>query len=591
MSKKKEHMTRTQLGSLAKEALVDCALSFQKDNASLSSRQEKLSGRLKELKADIKTKDALIARQEAEIQDLREQLANAIELKKLRNRDRFVSDSEQMEFLFDESEILNQPQEEEDDGDKAGKHLVKSHERKKRTVHGASKDTPVVDVDHTAGAPEEIVKKGVRMVRDGESVVTKLAYRPAVLVVERHIYPKYRAADTCSEGRNANTAVQFENEVMDKTGASPSLLASVALSKFDDHLPLYRQEEILGRLGVPVSRQCMAGWLGKAYSQLLPLEELIRKRVYASHMLHLDETSITVLNVLGKNGKPSRNGFVYIAQGLDYDAEARTTHALTLCEYHQGRKTGDIMENLLHYERDGHIMTDGLKQYYSYPYPDRHAVCWVHAVRGFKNALKVDRKEPLAKKVCLEAAKLYKIDADCREELKAGAIGPQEFLDKRKALSKPVIDGIIAMAENATGYTKGSQMGKAIAYIVEYERYLHVYLDCLEASPSNNCVERVAKQFATGRKNWLFSQSVDGADASCFFFSLIETAKAQGVDPGKYLEYVFSFGPKCRTDEDWERMLPWNADLSKVDEIRDRLSHAQSDPDRTEPYFFSGAVI
>ena len=101
----------------------------------------------------------------------------------------------------------------------------------------------------------------------------------------------------------------------------------------------------------------------------------------------------------------------------------------------------------------------------------------------------------------------------------------------------------------------------------------------------------MAKAFATGRKNWLFSQSVDGVDASCFFFSLIESAKLQGLNPADYIEYVCTFGPYCRNEGEWKNMLPWNADLNRLDDMRARRVKAKPDPFRREPYILSGAVI
>lgn len=331
----------------------------------------------------------------------------------------------------------------------------------------------------------------------------------------------------------------------------------------------------------------MAGWLIKYYEALMPLDKLMKDRVYRSAYLNLDETTVTVLNVKDKNGKVSRNSFVYLAIGSEYDNTRRDVHALVHCEYHQGRKVDDIMENLKKYKYSGYILTDGLEAYYHYPHPDRHGCCWVHAVRGFKNVLKVNSKDKVAKEICEHAAQLYRIDDELRVKLYAGEIDGDSFLKERKERSMVEIDTVLSLVnENRSKYTPGSQMGKAFRYIDEYSLYLTPYLECVEGTPSNNNVERLAKAFATGRKNWLFSNCVDGADAS-----LIESAKLQGLSPADYLEYVFTFGPGCKTSAQWEQMLPWNADLSRLEPLRLARMRACSNLNRREPYIFAGAVI
>ena len=113
------------------------------------------------------------------------------------------------------------------------------------------------------------------------------------------------------------------------------------------------------------------------------------------------------------------------------------------------------------------------------------------------------------------------------------------------------------------------------------------YLDHLELTPDNNICERSAKSFAVGRRNWLFCKSVDGVDASCFFYSLVETAKASGINPEEYVEFVLRFGPN--TDKkDYDSLMPWNANLKKLDVYHDALKNAKPDPDRKEPYVLCG---
>ena len=171
-----------------------------------------------------------------------------------------------------------------------------------------------------------------------------------------------------------------------------------------------------------------------------------------------------------------------------------------------------------------------------------------------KKMLKDSRKNGDAQRICIEVARLFSIDEELRKKLEGGIIGEDEFLAERRKKSLKIMEGIFAFcASLSLRYTPQSQMGKALAYITERQDTLRNYLEAVEATPSNNESERCAKAFATGRKNWLFSKAVDGADASAFFYSIIESAKANGIDPLLYTELICTEGPYCTTEEEMER--------------------------------------
>ena len=138
-------------------------------------------------------------------------------------------------------------------------------------------------------------------------------------------------------------------------------------------------------------------------------------------------------------------------------------------------------------------------------------------------------------------------------------------------------------------YPEKSSMGNAISYLDTYRDNLRIYLDSVEATPDNNIAERAIRPFTVGRKNWLFAQSVDGADASAAFFSLVETAKLSNVPVREYIEFVLTEAPRCRTEQDWRRLLPWNADLGLVKSNMDSRKNAKPDSERVDEYIFAGA--
>ena len=446
--------------------------------------------------------------------------------------------------------------------------------------------TPVCDEFHTGEAKDLIAgTDGIAYKRVEDKVIDKIAIVPRKVVVERHHYPQYRTIGVEAD-RDTNKKILFPSKTS-TLGASPSLVASVLVSKFDDHLPLYRQEEIFRREGFFLSRQKLASWVITYYEELLPFIEYFKRQVYCSAFMGKDETKVSVLNVKGPSGKPSKNGFMYITVGDTYDPEKRKTRSLVLLDYIQGRARDVLFEDIRQYKYNSYLMTDGLKGYLPYA---KHCVCWVHAVRQLKQILKIDKKNTHALELVKEVAKLYDIDSECRKRLLSGDIGTSEFLDSRKKDSVDVIANVFGMIEDIRGqYSLTGAMGKALNYLETYKPNLSTYLEVVEATPSNNFCEIVAKSFALGRGNWLFCQSVDGADASAFFYSLIETAKRSGLNPMDYVEAVCTFGPGCKTDEQWEALLPDKIDLGMLAEKRHRRLAAKPDPSRTTPYNFVGA--
>lgn len=533
--------------------------------------EEELKAIVLELAAQIREKNRLIAELE--------------ELARLRTAAKYVPSTEQMESLFPELEALTAV------GDAQEEILVEAHPRKKskpRTILcTAPAGTPVLDIRHDAHAPDSYWKDGVEYERAGDKVIDKLAFVPRRLVVERHHYAQYRVAAEV-EDDHGNKVVLYRSPKVDGIGAAPSLVANVIVSKFDDHLPLYRQEEMFQREGYRILRQKLASWVIKYYEVLQPLERKLKRKVYSSGFVNKDETPVLVLDVKGPKGTPAKNGYMYITVGSTYDEGERRTRALVVMDYIQGRGTKVLLEDVRTYHYANHIMTDGLKEYLAL---DKHCVCWVHAVRQFKAILKANKKEANARRLVATIGRIYGEDETYRRMLGSGQLDTEGFLAERKRASLEHIHSFFGMIEEIRPrYSPSGAMGKAISYIDTYREYLTTYLDIVEATPSNNVCERVAKAFATGRKNWLFAQTVDGADASAFFFSLIETAKLADISPSDYLEYVCTFGPHCTTDEQWESLLPWNIDLGKLELLRRDRATAKADGERTSPYVFCGAT-
>lgn len=542
------------------------------------------------MKMDKEEMASLVINLSSIIQAQSEEIANLKELYKLKTAERYIPSSEQMGWLFQELEILDAvlamgPQEEETSE-------VASHTRKKRkrlNACTAPADTPVCDVFHNEDATESIVgKDGIAYKRVEDKVVDKIAIIPRKVVVERHHYPQYKTVDV-DAGQDNNKIILYPSASA-ALGASPSIVSDVVLSKFDDHLPLYRQEEIFAREGFFLSRQKLASWVIRYYEDLLPFASYYRKQVYQSAFLSKDETRVTVLDVKGSTGKPSTNGFMYITIADTFDEATGNTRSLVLLDYIQGRSREVLFEDIERYGYRGYLLTDGLNGYLSYP-SDKHCVCWVHAVRKLKQLLKVNKKNVHALRIINEAAKLYKIDERYRKMLKSKEIDAETFLSLRREESERVIDTIYEIVDEVRQfYSHAGAIGDAVSYLENYRIYMKNYLDVVEATPSTNANERVAKSFALGRRNWLFAQTVDGADASAFFFSIIETAKRAGLRADDYLEAICTFGPGTKSEAEWEALMPDKVDLARLIEWRERRLNAKPDSNREKPYHFVGAT-
>lgn len=137
-------------------------------------------------------------------------------------------------------------------------------------------------------------------------------------------------------------------------------------------------------------------------------------------------------------------------------------------------------------------------------------------------------------------------------------------------------------------YAPKSAMGMAISYMYTYWSSLVRYPECFEATPDNNAAENAVRPFCLGRKNWLFSVSTEGAEASALYYSLIETAKANDINVYDYIWYVLSEASTCKKDEDFDRLLPWNVSSESLMKMRNTRDSGKPDPDRTEPYVFRG---
>ena len=519
-----------------------------------------------------------------------DRIANLEEILRLKTAEKFTPSSEQTSSLFDELELLAQFEAQKNGLPESEQIEVEAHTRKKYKARENSTlpaSTPVVDVYNYEEAPGEKMVDGVLYKRVEDKTIDKVYIVPQKYVIVRDHYLKYEPADTTDS--EDKSIVEFKNKKLDGIAATPNFIAHSVVGKFDDYLPFYRQSEIHRRAGLTVQRQKLAGWIIKYYEELIPLEKTLKRQVYSSALLNKDETKTTVLNVRTKSGKVSQNSFMYITIGTTFKEKESAFHTLVLCEYIQGRSRQVLLEDIERFGYKGPVITDGLKQYLKI---DKHGICWVHLIRKFKDVLKATPKKKDGNAITLVSiyTRLSNVHYDLVGKLKNKEITKEEFLRQRREKSEPLMEEFFEKIEDfKSKYPSSGLMGKAIGYALEHKPYLSLYLDYVEGSPDNNNCEQIAKCWATGRGNWLFSETVDGADASSFFMSLVETAKRANIPSNDYIEYVLTFAPYgSEDDSEWEKMLPWNIDLNRLNDHRAMIARAKADENRKEPYVLCG---
>ncbi|WP_155309823.1 IS66 family transposase [Desulfosarcina ovata] len=441
--------------------------------------------------------------------------------------------------------------------------VVPEHTRKKRGRKPLPEDLPRVDVVHDLPEEEKRCACGAELSRIGEEVCEKLDYIPAKVRVIRHIRPKY-ACKHCEGVEDDGPTVKIAPppvQLIPKSNATEGLLAHIAVSKFADALPLYRQQKIFDRLGVELSRSTLANWMIQAAARCGPLIDLMAQEIRGGPMINIDESPLQVLNEPGRSN--TAKSYMWVFYGGPLDAP------VVLYRYHPTR-SGEIALKIVDGYR-GYIQSDG---YIGYDHlsekPDITLLgCMVHARRKFMAVVKVRKKKRgnkaatkgLADEALVFFKELYHIEKYARQN----ELTIEQTKDLRQEKSKPILDRFKAWLDTYHSQVPPkSLIGKAIQYTLNQWERLVVYIEAGFLKPDNNVAENAIRPFVLGRKNWLFAGGPNGADASATFFSLIETAKANCLEPYAYLRYLFENIPLAQNESDFLALLPNRIDKAML---------------------------
>ena len=517
--------------------------------------REKLLEKCQHLQDLTRQKEALeetCQHQKEQISELQKQVNWMSEQLILSNKKTFGSSSEktspeQLSF-FNEAEALADPKLSEPQVEEI------TYERKKRKGKREEdlKDLPLEIVEYALPASECTCPQcGEHLHQMSKEIRSELVFVPAQFKKVQHERLIYSCRN-CEKKEIATPVIKAPAPAALIKGsiASASLVAGILNGKYVNSLPLYRQEKEFARQGIYLPRQNMANWLIRcADDYFVPLYERLRHELLANDILHADETTMQVLKEPGR--KPTSNSYMWLYRTGPSD------RPVVLFEYQQTRAATHPKAFLSGYQ--GYLQVDGYAAYHGLPKEIRIVGCFAHARRKFDEALKVmaekDRPGSKAERGLQYCNALFAVEHDIQD------LSDQERARIRTERSEPILEEFHEWLQQIEPQMlPKSKMGKAIHYALDQWKYLTGYLLDPRLSLSNNLAEQSIRPFTIGRKNSLFSDTPKGAFASAVIYSLVETAKANGLKPYVYFQYLLSRMPNMdvkNNPDQMDSLLPW----------------------------------
>lgn len=498
----------------------------------------------------IQKKESLLQEKDKELLFLQHQIDFLHEALRLARMARFAATSEKLPSnqceLFNEAEVgASIKALEEQPGIE-----VPAHTRNRPVRKPFPNDLPREEVIIDLLESEKVCEKDGTLLKEiGSEVSEQLDVIPAQIKVIRTIRKKY-VCPCCEE--TIKTAALPE-KILPKSNATPGLLAHIAVSKYVDALPLYRLEQIFKRADIDIPRNTMSGWMIALSEKLQPIYNLMEEDLLSSDYVCCDETVVQVLKEPGKSAQSKSYMWVRSRHG---PPEAKIS-PIVLFDYDSTR-AGAVPDKLLEGFK-GYLQVDG---YAGYDKVCNRADitrvgCMAHVRRKFYDVRKASPKQgSAANDVLVLIQKLYKIEEIINEET------IEHRFKTRQAQSEPILKEIKTwIDENENKYPPQGLMGKAISYAQNQWPYVMNYLKYGKLAIDNNFTENRIRPFAIGRKNWLFSDSVAGAQASGMLYSILQTARGNGLDPYAYMRHLLTELPHCRTTDQIEKLLPHKIDF------------------------------
>ena len=507
---------------------------------------------------------ATVDRLTATIEEKDRIIAEKIEIILNQNRARFGQSSEKRTYLLCDGQLSLFEQARDGITEKAPDETAASE--KKEVSVAAYKRKPKRTMEElAANLPEEPVildlPEEEKRTADGRSlkcigrdlVRSELVREPERIFVRKYYCMTY--ADPDAEALTGTADIRRPDPpapLLPHSYASASVVTDIIVKKYADALPLYRQEQMWKRLGVELKRNTMANWVVlTAETYLKPFSDAFLSELLRQSVIHADET------VLQVNKEPGRKATAE-SRIWAYASSKRAKRQIRYFRYEESRK-GACAEKVLG-DYTGVVVSDGYSGYNILSKPIR-AGCWAHARRKWVEAMPdgATKENALAAKGLEYCSKLFEV------EQKLENLTDAERREKRRLLSRPIIDEYYAWLDSI--FHPVGKLQKAISYSLNQREFLCAFLDHGEIEISNNQVENAIRPIVVGRKNWLFCDTQAGANASVIVFTVLETAKANGLNPEAYLNHIltvlperFAVDPKASVND----LMPWAEEIQTL---------------------------
>jgi transposase len=470
-----------------------------------------------------------------------------------RRTDRLPNDDGQSQLPFDEAEAIiveEEPQEEAVERQTVASH-TRAKPRHKRFPEDLPREERVLDIPED----DKQCACGSSLNRIGEETSEKLDVVPPRVRVVRTIRPRYACKSCEGSGDEERPAVRIapvEPTIIPRALITARTLAYIVVSKFVDALPLYRQQKQFERMGVDISRRTMADWMIAAARACAPVMEALQRSLRSGPAMLVDETTVQVLQ------EPERpntaKSYVWATYG------GSPEHTVVTYRYEQSR-SAEVAKEIIK-DFSGFVQTDGFSGYAAAitgKNKIRHVGCLAHLRRKFVDAGHVGGNNGSVREALSIISKIYAMEKEL-----AGRTRDEKLRNERDKRVRPLLDKLQHwLEEKAPRVPPSSALGKAVGYALEHLPRVERYLESPHLTPDTNRVENAIRPFVVGRKNWLFSGGPNGAHASMTLYSLIETAKANHVEPYWYLHRLFDRLPTF--DGDYADLLPWTIDRPSTD--------------------------
>ncbi len=536
------------------------------------------------LKSIIGEKSAQLRERDLRIAVLEEQLRLAAHKRYGASSEKSASDQL---GLFNEAEsLVGAPAADEDTSPANDAITIPEHTRTKGGRKPFPSDLPRERVEHDLAEAEKMCPcgSGHERPRIGEVVTEQSDIEPAKIKINQNVRFKYGPCHVCdgvfpdvSKGAattevpptaphaagvaqmRAIIVAPLPAQPIPKSVAAAGMCAFIAIMKYADGLPLYRQEKILARYGIDISRATLASWMIKLGELIVPLMNLLHETQVSYDVLQMDETTVQVLKEDGRAAQTKSR--MWVRRGGPPDKP------VILFDYEPTR-SGAVAWRLLE-DFKGILQSDGYSGYTAVGKRDGivHVGCLAHARRKFDEALKAQKatgRGGLAAEGLALIQRIYRIEKLARE----AKLTPEHRKKLRDDRAQPIWDELRRWLDAKRGHAPPQTLvGQAMTFLDNQWPLLIRCLDDGRIEVDNNLCENAIRPFVMGRKAWLFSDAPAGAEASARLYSLIETAKASGLEPYAYLRRVLAELPKATTLADVEALLPWNGSPSATQSV------------------------